>query len=74
MQVAPNFLAKRPLIAEYDFSGIVEKENGTEFSVGDPVFGFVHVCACSSSFIAQLMILSILRDSCIPKDQTRDLG
>ncbi|KAF4578559.1 hypothetical protein EYR36_000366 [Pleurotus pulmonarius] len=43
MQVAPNFLAKRPLIAEHDFSGVVEKENGTEFNVGDPVFGFVHV-------------------------------
>ncbi|KAG9226018.1 hypothetical protein CCMSSC00406_0009115 [Pleurotus cornucopiae] len=43
MQVAPNFLAKRPLIAEHDFSGVVVKENGTEFEVGDPVFGFFHV-------------------------------
>lgn len=51
MQVAPNFLAKRPLIAEHDFSGVVVKENGTEFEVGDPVFGFFHVCACSPAVL-----------------------
>lgn len=41
MQVAPNLIAKRPLIAEYDFAGVVEKKNGTEFDVGESVFGFV---------------------------------
>lgn len=51
MQVAPNFLAKRPLIAEHDFSGVAVKENDTEFEVGDPVFGFFHVCACSPAIL-----------------------
>ncbi len=75
MQVAPNFLAKRPLIAEHDFSGVVEQENDTEFNVGDPVFGFVHVCACSFAFIAQFMMIStVLRDSRSPGYEARDLG
>ncbi|KAJ7145304.1 hypothetical protein C8R43DRAFT_1088689 [Mycena crocata] len=39
MSVAPNFLAGRPHIVELDMAGIVVDAKGTEFSVGDKVFG-----------------------------------
>lgn len=41
MRQLPNFLAKRPHVAEHDFAGIVVNENGTEFHKGDPVFGCI---------------------------------
>ena len=43
MAVAPNFLAKRPLPAEYDFAGTIADANGSQYKVGDPVWGFVEV-------------------------------
>lgn len=41
MKMIPNFLASRPLIAEHDLSGSIVDANGTEFSNGDQVFGYV---------------------------------
>ncbi|KAL0947086.1 hypothetical protein HGRIS_013227 [Hohenbuehelia grisea] len=43
MKMAPNFIAKRPAIAEYDLAGVVVDANGTEFKEGDAVFGFISV-------------------------------
>ncbi|KAJ3504181.1 hypothetical protein NLJ89_g8070 [Agrocybe chaxingu] len=41
MRVLPNFLAKRPHVAEHDFSGVIVDSNGTEFSNGDPIYGWI---------------------------------
>lgn len=37
----PNFLAKRPSIAESDIAGTVVDPNDTSFKVGDKVWGFI---------------------------------
>ncbi|KZT51770.1 NAD(P)-binding protein [Calocera cornea HHB12733] len=37
----PNIMVKRPVIAEHDLSGEIVNGNGTEFKVGDEVFGMV---------------------------------
>lgn len=42
MQFLPDFLAKRPRVAEYDFAGTIVGANGTnKFKDGDQVFGWV---------------------------------
>jgi len=41
MRLLPNLLAKRPHVAEHDFSGVVVDANGTEFSKGDNVYGWI---------------------------------
>lgn len=43
MALLPNFLAKRPHVAEYDFTGIVVNANDTEFESGQAVYGVVGV-------------------------------
>lgn len=37
MRVLPNVLARRPHIAEHDFSGVVVDANGTNLNYGDYV-------------------------------------
>ncbi|KAJ6621337.1 hypothetical protein B0H10DRAFT_2018036 [Mycena sp. CBHHK59/15] len=39
MGAVPNFLARRPQVAEQDLAGVVVDPNGSEYSVGDKVFG-----------------------------------
>ncbi|KAJ7504525.1 hypothetical protein B0H11DRAFT_1982774 [Mycena galericulata] len=39
MATLPNFMSGRPHVAERDVAGIIIDANGTEFSVGDKVFG-----------------------------------
>ncbi|KAF8189858.1 hypothetical protein K438DRAFT_1832203 [Mycena galopus ATCC 62051] len=39
MTLAPNFLIRRPHLAENDVAGVVVDPNGSEFSAGDRVFG-----------------------------------
>jgi hypothetical protein len=41
MKLLPNLFAKRPHIAEHDFSGVIVNSNGTEFSNGDAVYGWI---------------------------------
>ncbi|KAG8953979.1 hypothetical protein FRC04_000963 [Tulasnella sp. 424] len=41
MGLLPNWLQKRPLTAEFDFAGVIVKQRGTAYSVGDPVFGLI---------------------------------
>ena len=43
MALLPNFLAKRPHVAEYDFTGLVVNANDTEFENGQAVYGVVGV-------------------------------
>ncbi|THH14714.1 hypothetical protein EW146_g5661 [Bondarzewia mesenterica] len=43
MKWLPNLAGGRPATAEYDFSGTVVKANGTKFSNGDQVFGWIPV-------------------------------
>ncbi|KDQ33856.1 hypothetical protein PLEOSDRAFT_1033378 [Pleurotus ostreatus PC15] len=67
MQLAPNFLAKRPLPAEYDFAGVVEKENDTEFELGDSVFGFIHVSITLKTRQGTLAEYALVPDICVTK-------
>lgn len=41
MKLIPNMFAKTPRVAEHDFAGEVVDANGTEYSSGDQVFGFI---------------------------------
>jgi NADPH:quinone reductase-like Zn-dependent oxidoreductase len=41
MKFLPNLFAKRPHVAENDFSGVVVDANGTNFSNGDNVYGWI---------------------------------
>ena len=43
MGLMPNFLMKRPHVAEHDFTGIIADANGTEFTPGEAVWGFIPV-------------------------------
>lgn len=43
MSTAPNIFVKRPITPEHDFAGVVVDANGTEFSAGDEVIGFIPV-------------------------------
>lgn len=43
MSVAPDIFARRPITPEHDFAGVVMDANGTEFSAGDEVIGFIPV-------------------------------
>jgi len=36
----PNFIARRPVIAENDFSGIIANSNNSHWKNGDAVFGW----------------------------------
>ena len=44
MSTVPNIVARRPITPEYDFAGVVADGNGTEFSTGDEVIGFIPLC------------------------------
>ncbi|KAF9566242.1 NAD(P)-binding protein [Agrocybe pediades] len=41
MRVLPNFAARRPRIPEFDLAGVVVDANGSRFSNGDHVFGWI---------------------------------
>ena len=41
MEVIPNWMSKRPYIAEMDFSGVIVDANGTDLNNGQEVFGLV---------------------------------
>ena len=40
MKLLPKFLAGLPIIAEYEFAGLVADANGSEFTIGESVFGY----------------------------------
>ncbi|EFI28441.1 quinone oxidoreductase [Coprinopsis cinerea okayama7 len=42
MKLAPNFVANRPHVAEYDFAGVIVDENDSNFKKGDEVFGWAN--------------------------------
>ncbi|KAF8644811.1 hypothetical protein AX16_008268 [Volvariella volvacea WC 439] len=41
MKLLPNFIARRPFIAEHDFSGVIADPGDSSFAVGDGVLGFI---------------------------------
>ncbi|KAF9452297.1 NAD(P)-binding protein [Macrolepiota fuliginosa MF-IS2] len=41
MKMLPNFIARRPHIAEHDLAGVIIDSNGTQFKNGDEVFGWI---------------------------------
>ncbi|KXN82604.1 Zinc-type alcohol dehydrogenase-like protein C16A3.02c [Leucoagaricus sp. SymC.cos] len=41
MKMLPNFIARRPHVAEHDLAGVVVGSNGNELKAGDEVFGWV---------------------------------
>lgn len=41
MKLVPNMFSKTPRVAEHDLAGEVVDANGTEYSNGDQVFGFI---------------------------------
>lgn len=41
MRMLPNLFANRPHVAEHDFSGVIVDANGTSYSNGDNVFGWI---------------------------------
>lgn len=41
MKTVPKWMAKRPYIAEMDFSGVIVDANGTDLSNGQEIFGLV---------------------------------
>lgn len=55
MKVAPNWLAKRPYIAEHDLSGVVVDANGCEeLKFGDEVYGWIPSSKCNLHFTNQV--------------------
>jgi NADPH:quinone reductase-like Zn-dependent oxidoreductase len=49
MKYLPNFVARRPIIAESDFAGTVVKSTAPEFKPGDQVFGWIPPVSTSAS-------------------------
>ncbi|KIJ12398.1 hypothetical protein PAXINDRAFT_137061 [Paxillus involutus ATCC 200175] len=49
MGVLPNFLSARPHPAEHDLAGVVVDANGSQFSDGDEVIGFIPVSLQSTT-------------------------
>ena len=58
MLLLPNFLAKRPVVAEHDFAGVIADANGSEFTNGEVVFGYVSRRACFLTTFTTLMFIS----------------
>ncbi|EGN95474.1 hypothetical protein SERLA73DRAFT_186503 [Serpula lacrymans var. lacrymans S7.3] len=43
MGTLPNFIARRPITVEHDLAGVIVDANGSEFSIGDEIIGFIPV-------------------------------
>ena len=41
MAFLPNLFARRPHVAEHDFTGVVVDPGSSNYKVGDAVFGFI---------------------------------
>ncbi|TFK27373.1 NAD(P)-binding protein [Coprinopsis marcescibilis] len=41
LKLLPNFLARRPIVPEFDFTGVIVDSRDSEHKVGDEVFGFI---------------------------------
>ena len=54
MGMLPNFIAKRPHVAEHDFAGVVVDANGTDLQNGQEVYGFIPVR--TSLYLAPLLL------------------
>ncbi len=43
LMLFPNFLVKRPFVAEYDLAGTIEDPNDSDFKQGEEVFGCIPI-------------------------------
>lgn len=59
MGFLPNFLARRPLVAEHDFAGVVVDANGSKWQNGQDVYGSIMFRETSQFYF--LKLLSTLR-------------
>ena len=58
MGAMPNLLSKRPYPAEHDLAGVIVDANGTSFSDGDEVIGFIPVRKSYPNFSPRLINLA----------------
>ncbi|PSS37418.1 hypothetical protein PHLCEN_2v722 [Hermanssonia centrifuga] len=71
MGFLPNFIARRPHVAEHDFTGIIANANGTELENGQAVYGFVPVqlkLKTKQGSLAQY--LRVPASHCVPRPST----
>lgn len=54
MSTLPNFIARRPHVAEHDFAGVIVDPNGSHFQKGDEVFGWLPARTCFSCLFVAL--------------------
>ncbi|KAI0266575.1 hypothetical protein BC834DRAFT_875224 [Gloeopeniophorella convolvens] len=65
MYLLPNFVAGRPGIVEHDFAGVVAHSKSTEWSEGDPVFGWIplgHALQTREGALAEYVVVP---DNCL---------
>ena len=70
MGLLPSFLARRPHVAEHDFTGVVVDANGTELQEGQEVYGWIPL-RTSFPFPPPAFILTFACDSHQNFQQTR---
>lgn len=46
MAFLPNIFARRPHVAEHDFTGVIVNAGSSDYKAGDAVFGFIPVRKC----------------------------
>lgn len=77
MGMLPNFIAKRPHVAEHDLSGFIVDANGSEFQNGQAVYGIIvprtSFCLSLSDISDPICTISDLFDSCQIPQQNSNL-
>ncbi|KAF8162897.1 hypothetical protein B0H34DRAFT_299328 [Crassisporium funariophilum] len=64
-KILPNFIAARPRVAEFDLSGVVVDANGTRFSNGDHVYGWIPTSQLLTSNQGALAEYTRVHEDCI---------
>ncbi|KAJ7336303.1 hypothetical protein DFH08DRAFT_878378 [Mycena albidolilacea] len=60
MGAVPNFLARRPHVAEGDVAGLIVDPNGSEFNAGDRVFGTLRHGSMAEYVVAPSSCLALI--------------
>lgn len=77
MKFFPNFIMKRPRVAEYDFAGTVVNSNGTSFNPGDKVWGFLNSAGLNGALAQYITVTeeeAALRPENLSLEQAAGLG
>ena len=80
MGTLPNMLSKRPHPPEHDLAGVIADANGTSFSNGDEVIGYIPVCRyypfppCSPYLIGPVHPVPTLQPSNTPPVKVHSLN